>query len=1354
MSTQPESSVSPARIAALQEAVAQWERQLVDSAAGSPLLVYRQLKAGTLDLTPAEDREISGRVLNNLLSGRSVHLSALFPEDPAAETGELADARKRLTQISRKAQTYREEKGTDTLFLAVGLATWEREGSGRPPNAPVILLPLSATPEGAAHREFALELAGDAGFNPVLRQELGAAYGLELADDSLENLPPSYAGMEQFLHGLEKAWAKVPGLRIEARLVVRDFHYTNMPLVDDLKNNTEAFAANDVVAAIAGVAEARNSLNAGIDDPPPDKPDVDPPESEFLILDADSSQHRAINRALAGQSVVIWGPPGTGKSQTIANLIAALMAQSKRVLFVAQKQAAVEVVANRLQRVGLSDLVMDCHGGIKSKREFSRSLADSIQRIGTIPARDYSRFYQDLSDRKQSLLSYADTLHRLREPWRISAFAAQVGLMDCPAAVAGIRLQRDKALGLSREAVTRLKDAVQQWIDLEGPYLAARYPEWAKAPVVKAQDARSALELAQGLADSRLPRCLSLLAAAAEETGLTLPDTPKDWPALLKLLAEVKELAARFKPGIYGLSHQPLVTALRPRGNLLSRWGASLSGSYRSAKSAVTAELRAPGKLSGAAAYAAIEKAAEQVRQWQCYQPAAGPIPAAPENLADLQAAVAACLADLETLEKLAGNPDWRLLPAAQLAELLARMGKQRDLAARLPQIRELERGFRAAGIEPVIAAIGKGIGVAEAPQAVEYCWFKAVWDEMVFADRQLAGFVGDTHSRNQADFARYDREHLEHSPERIKRVAAERAVNTMNQFSRELDLVKREGVKRTRHLSVRELFRRTPNLLTALRPCWMMSPLQVAELVPVGGNLFDVVIFDEASQIPPAEAIGSLARAPQFIVAGDERQLPPTNFFARAAYDEETAEGEEEETGLALTADIESILDAVKALPVREQMLQWHYRSRDGRLIAFSNTHIYGDALTAFPGTALATPLAFHQIDLPALAGRSTVSHPDEVEKVVDLIIAHARSNPQESLGVIAFGIRHANNIEEALRRRLNEVKEPSLDIFFAEDDAEKFFVKNIERVQGDERDVIILSVGYHKAANGNLAYRFGPLNQEGGERRLNVAITRARSRIHLVCAFSHHDMEPGRSNARGVELLRQYLEFAASGGAELGGAISGESLNAFELDVLQRLTERGIPATPQYGVAGYRIDFACAHPEQRGRMVLAIEADGASYHSTPTARERDRLRQEVLENLGWRFHRIWSTDWFRNREEMAARAWEAWRQAVELADKADAGLQGAQPPTEVSPPSAMPAAPAQPGRAGPCPIAVFPGEPITEYSEEQLTALARWIMSDTLLRTDDALMAEMRRTLGFKRGGSRINAALQDAIAAARRP
>ena len=265
------------------------------------------------------------------------------------------------------------------------------------------------------------------------------------------------------------------------------------------------------------------------------------------------------------------------------------------------------------------------------------------------------------------------------------------------------------------------------------------------------------------------------------------------------------------------------------------------------------------------------------------------------------------------------------------------------------------------------------------------------------------------------------------------------------------------------------------------------MSPILVSEMIPIERRLFDVVVFDEASQIPPAEAIGSLARAPQAVVAGDSRQLPPTAFFGQSADDDD------DNNHLSLTADIESLLD-VSGVLLRDKMLQWHYRSRDDRLIAFSNAHIYGGSLTAFPGAVVAPPVTHCLIPFRPIPGVSgTRSNPDEVARVVELILEHTRETPSESLGVIAFGQHHANNIENTLMRRLGEMNDPSLDDFFAESNEERFFVKNIERVQGDERDAIILSVGYHKDVNGNLPYRFGPILQEGGERRLNVAVTRS---------------------------------------------------------------------------------------------------------------------------------------------------------------------------------------------------------------------------------------------------------------------
>ena len=1314
----------------------------------SPLLYYRDLKTGTLDLTPGgDDNHVNESAVNSLLAGRKVRLSALILRDMFGETDPLAEARGRLKRIGRVAQTYLEEKGASTLFLAVGMATWDVT-TGTCPNAPVMLLPLSAKPEDAAHREFVLEVSGDARFNPVMAYRLRSDYGVELPEDDfdLEEPPNNLAGMQEILDRVGNSLPRVQGLAITLRLVVGNFRYNNLPMVTDLEQNLESFASNDLVAAIAGVPEARESLTTKVDYPSPDLPDTEPPEAEFLVLDADSSQHQAVNWALMGQSEIVWGPPGTGKSQTIANLIAALIANSKKVLFVAQKQAAVEVVISRLDRAGLGDLVMNCHGGFKSRREFSRGLAEAIQRIQSTPEGIYSDLHRELSQNKQALVDHAKTLHAKRKPWGISAYEVQTRLLGIPKeAKTHPGLPKENLNRLDWDALQDLKKKAEQWIDLEGPWLSARYRYWARASPDSADKVRRLLGLVRGLLQDLLPQCHSRLSTCAEEMSLNMPPKVADWPSLTGLLAEIEQYRVMFRPDIYRLDRTQLLAALAPRSGI-GRLAAGLSGTYRSARRAIREQSLTGANLSGKEAYQAVDTADKQVRRWQQYCRDSAASPQAPENAGELHGRVTEMASALADLADGINRPELLVLSFVDLRSVLETMDSQQKVAIRLPQLRELERRFSEAGIGRIVSDIGGIVPVKLATEAIVHAWLQGVWSEISLDEPRLSGFVGDAHSRFRNDFARLDAQHLRRNPERIRRVAAEQAIAAMNKHPGQTDLVRREAAKKSRHLSVRQLVHQAPEVLCALRPCWMMSPLQVAEMIPAGTHLFDVVIFDEASQIPPAEAICTLARAGQAVVAGDDRQLPPTNFFRSQELGED--DDAAQDTAPALTANIESILDVVKALPIKEQMLRWHYRSRDGRLIAFSNNNIYGESMTVFPGTAQESPLTFHRLDLPSIPGKSTRSHPVEVERVVDIILDHARLHPNESLGVIAFGSHHADNIEEGLRRRLSGENDRSLDEFFSVARTEPFFVKNIERVQGDERDVVVLSIGYHKAANGTLPHRFGPLNQEGGERRLNVAITRARSRIHLVAGFSHQDIQPGRSTARGVELLRQYLEFAASGGATMGGSLSGEPMNAFEMNIMQRLERRGIPVTPQYGVANYRLDFACGHPEQPGRMVLAIEADGATYHSTPTARDRDRLRQQVLECLGWRFHRIWSTDWFRDPEGQADLALEAWRRAVDLANAEDAG-SGTGGDDGI--PSSKDAQRAGPPDRGPRPN-VFPGKPIGEYSMSKLVVLAEWILSDTLLRTDAELLRELRKELGFRRGGSRINAALQEAIAKAR--
>ncbi len=338
----------------------------------------------------------------------------------------------------------------------------------------------------------------------------------------------------------------------------------------------------------------------------------------------------------------------------------------------------------------------------------------------------------------------------------------------------------------------------------------------------------------------------------------------------------------------------------------------------------------------------------------------------------------------------------------------------------------------------------------------------------------------------------------------------------------------------------------------------------------------------------------------------------------------------------------------------------------------------------------------------------------------------------------------------------------DPDLDSFIsgtasAQAGKEPLFIKNLERVQGDERDAIILTIGYGKSTDGRMLYRFGPINNEGGERRLNVAITRARSRMTVVSSFSSADMDPNRLRSAGAQMLARYLAYAESGGADLGSVAKDKpDLNPFERDVEAQLSAAGIPLIAQYGCSGYWIDYAAQHPTRPGQMVLAIECDGATYHSSPTARDRDRLRQEHLERLGWTFHRIWSQDWFYHREQEVQRAVEAYQAAVSAFDSTGGGVEPSGRPNSTPPagddqPTLPGSEPAAPARSGPCPVALNRPS-IGAYSQPELVAVVRWVKSDTLLRTEDELLEETMGVLGFRRRGAKITAAIDEAIAQAR--
>lgn len=457
-----------------------------------------------------------------------------------------------------------------------------------------------------------------------------------------------------------------------------------------------------------------------------------------------------------------------------------------------------------------------------------------------------------------------------------------------------------------------------------------------------------------------------------------------------------------------------------------------------------------------------------------------------------------------------------------------------------------------------------------------------------------------------------------------------------------EMGVIRGEIGRKKGHKPIRWVMRNAGSMVQRIKPVMLMSPISVAQFLPPGSITFDLLVIDEASQIRPEDALGVIARARQIVVVGDQKQLPPTSFFDRLVDDVVENDDEDEEAPVGATAaDMESILSLCEARGLRQRMLEWHYRSRDPSLIRVSNAEFYNDGLILPPSPLQDDPdygLMFRRVPGVYARGGSGLGRQGtnriEAEAVVKAMADHARAWPDLSLGAVAFSKAQADMLTEVLE--LHRRRDPVLDAFLREGKSEDVFVKNIENVQGDERDVILISVGYGPQEPGGRlpSMSFGPVNGEGGERRLNVLFSRARVRCEVFASFDPGDIDPSRVSRDGPRVLKRFLDYAKTGVMDVRAPTGQEADSPFEEDVAAVITSLGFLADAQVGSAGFRIDIGVRHPDRPGQYLVAVECDGAAYHSALWARERDRLRQDILENLGWRFHRIWSTDWFHHRK------------------------------------------------------------------------------------------------------------------------
>jgi hypothetical protein len=488
-----------------------------------------------------------------------------------------------------------------------------------------------------------------------------------------------------------------------------------------------------------------------------------------------------------------------------------------------------------------------------------------------------------------------------------------------------------------------------------------------------------------------------------------------------------------------------------------------------------------------------------------------------------------------------------------------------------------------------------------------------------------------------------------------------------------EANILLKEAAKKRRLMPIRTLMQKIPNLLVKLKPCLLMSPISVSQFLPPDSK-FDLVLFDEASQLVPEDAIGAIYRGKTLVVAGDNKQLPPTSFFQKNLIDDVDWDELSDD-------DIEvfdSILDECLGIGLPVKTLRWHYRSKHEELIAFSNHRFYDDTMITFPAAKAETDsLGVKLVHVPdGIYDRGGArNNLKEAEKVANLVFEHFKNYPKKTLGVVTFSIAQMDAVEEAIDRRIKE--QPDFEPFFKEDRLEGFFVKNLENVQGDERDVIFFSVGYGFDQQGQMTMNFGPLNKPGGERRLNVAVTRAREKVVLITSIKGSDIDKD-TQALGVQTLRTYLDYAEHGPETLSTNLSTKSKegafdSSLDEDVAAEIKKLGYEVVPEVGCSGYRIDIGVVDPVNTGNFLLGVECDGATYKSSSSARDRDRLREQVLRQLGWRMHRIWSPAWVARRDSEIRRLKETLEQAQKTQLEKDAQKpiidikEGSAPQTDV---------------------------------------------------------------------------------------
>lgn len=1095
-----------------------------------------------------------------------------------------------LKNIYRAARNAIEETGANSLFLTIGTLRWfETPQSKTPRYAPLLLLPVEMVYKKGHY--YIRTRDEDITLNVTLMEFIRQNYGLQI--NGLNPLPKDESGVDVPLifAAIRTALKEQKRWDVEEECLLGTFSFSKFLMWNDIHSHREELRKNDIINSLV-----ENKLTWTPKPITDNLMDIDQrvsPAEIALPVSVDSSQMAAVIEAGKGHSFILYGPPGTGKSQTITNLIANALYQGKRVLFVAEKMAALSVVQSRLAKIGLDPFCLELHSNKTTKQHVLQQLEKALHVTHIQSPEEFGLQADKIFEERKDLIAYMNALHEKGQKDGLS-------LYDC--------ILRYEAISVAPMSNFSFNSSLDSLLIKEGIKGVENLLGTRFETVVKLVGHPSCHPLNGFRVNREMLR-------HSEETVMTLRKTIQVLKELmpknneLSHTKELYELLLRDNSAtIFNEDAEELRLSWRA---IKAKWFIPRFFAKRSFLSRLRRfnhcimEQEVDSLINQLSIYREQHEKIEQIREiLKQYFDIETPADEMPEN-----SILETAISKMERWsENSAQMRDW--LHWSEFCEELKVHGL--DCVVKTMQTQSLDTLV-------VRDACLKALFQYKAEEKIRKSEILSTFEGMLFDDKVAA------YKRMTDEFQLLTQKEL------YARLATRipHVIDNASSSS-EIGLLNRNISNGGRGLSLRDLFDQIPTLLPRLCPCMLMSPMSVAQYIGLDQEKFDLVIFDEASQMPTSEAVGAVARGKSLIVVGDPKQMPPTSFFSSTNVDVEEA----------CIDDMESILEDCRTLEIPSLQLSWHYRSRHESLIAFSNNEYYNGSLITFPSVDDRCTKV-HYVPVSGYYDKGGKRYNmTEAKVIVKEIVRRLRDEElrKKSIGVIAFSVVQQSLIEDLLQEQLEKDKtlQDAVQQMY-----EPVFVKNLENVQGDERDVILFSIGYGPDKDGKISMNFGPLNNSGGERRLNVAVSRARQEMYVFSTLKSSDIDLRRSKARGVEGLKHFLLYAETqylpSSSQHYDKHSNDTLLAEQ--IAAELKERGYAVATNVGRSQFKVDVAICDEKKVDTYCLGILLDGEGYRSTHTTRDREVVQPSVLSSLNWKVMRVWSVDWFNNKDRVINR-------------------------------------------------------------------------------------------------------------------